>query len=371
MAIRFPCSVVLLAMMVGCNASKPGSPSADKPPAALQRFQYNGMKMGSDYHLILYAPDQATADAAAKAADAEIDRLEMVFSDYKPESELSKLCRLTAAGPMTQPVEISDDLYEVLWASQVTAAETQGAFDVTVGPYIQLWRRSRRQQELPSVERLVEVAPAVGYRKLKLTPEAPLDGDEPDPADRKDLTNQPTKAQLTAAKMRLDVGGIATGYIADRVLVLLRDRGIESALCDLSGDLAIGDAPPGREGWTVAIRSVTEPDKTDEYLLVANCGVSTSGDTYRFVEIDGTRYSHIVDSKTGLGLTRRVGATIVARDGMTADRLATAVCLIGSDQARALLTETGAHGKVMEWTGAKVNKVESEGYTALKTKVLD
>ena len=358
-----------IGLFTGCRSDPASSDgkSAMTRPAAVERFEYHGMKFGSDYNLVLYAPDKATADAAAKAAEAEIDRLETVFSDYKADSEISKLSRLSTDGPMPAPVPVSDDLYEVLWAAQVLSYDTDGAFDVTVGPYVQLWRRSRRQQELPTSERLAEAAKAVGYQKLKLEPWSQDDADSASLklADREAPVSP--KAQLLAAKMRLDVGGIATGYIADRVLVILHDRGIGSAICDLSGDLAIGDPPPDRAGWRIAVRSLTEPDKTSDFLEVANCGVSTSGDTYRFVEIDGVRYSHIVDTKTGLGLSRRIGATVIASDGMKADMLATAVSVLGSEKGIALLESLSVEGKIVEVVGNSVHTRASQGYGAMRS----
>jgi thiamine biosynthesis lipoprotein len=235
---------------------------------------------------------------------------------------------------MAEPVAVSHDLYAVLKIAREAAESTGGAFDVTVGPYVQLWRRSRRQQQLPTADRLAETKPAVGWRHVELAADRPA-------------------VRLTAPRMRLDVGGVATGYISDRVLELLRKRGITSALVDLSGDLAVGDPPPGRKGWTVAVRDLTEPDKTAGTIEVANCGVSTSGDTYRFVEIDGVRYSHIVDPATGLGLTRRVGVTTVAATGVAADVAATAVSIMGAEKGLAWVERVGAERVGAERAGAE------------------
>lgn len=323
-------------------AATPATRTASAP--ALSRFTYAAIKLGSDFNIVLYASDKPTADAAAGAVFARVDQLNAVLSDYDPESELSRLSRRAHDGPMAQPAAVSRDLWNVLDTAREAFDKSGGAFDVTVGPYVQLWRRSKRQQELPTPERLAEARSAVGFDKLNL-----------DPTRR--------SALLTAARMRLDVGGIATGYISDECIRLLRRRGINSALIDASGDLAMADPPPGRAGWRVAIQSLTRPKEVAGYVELANCGLSTSGDTYRFVEVDGVRYSHIVDPRTGLGLTRRIGVSVVAPDGITADWMSTAVSVLGPEKGLELVESVpGAAARITTLDGETVNVVTSKRY---------
>ena len=185
---------------------------------------------------------------------------------------------------------------------------------MTVGPFVQLWRRSRRQNELPKPERLAEARNSVGYPYLKLDPQ-----------------NQ--SVQLLARRMRLDVGGIAKGYTAEQAMAVLHRFGIRQAVVGAAGDLAVGDPPPGRADWRIGIQSLERPNEIAGYVLLHNCGVSTSGDTYRFVEIDGVRYSHIIDPRTGLGLTQSIGVTVIAPDAMTSDWSSTAVSILGPRKA--------------------------------------
>jgi thiamine biosynthesis lipoprotein len=325
----------------------PAEPSTRPTTApAAGRFEYHEVKLGSAFNLVLYAKDKATADAAARDAFALVDRLDLVFSDYNPQSELSLLGARTREGPMPAPVDVSPDMVELLLVAGRAAELTDGLFDCSVGPYVQLWRRSRRLQQLPSPERLVEAKAAVGWDKVALTPPEKPGG--------------PGRVQLKAAQMRLDVGGVAGGYIADRVLALLRERGVAQALVDSSGDLAVGDPPPGRAGWHVAIQSLAEPNKVVGYVEVANCGVSTSGDTYRYVEIDGVRYSHVLDPRTGLGLTHSVGVTVIARDGTTADWATKPISVLGAEKGLAFAESLDASGKVGP-VGARVTAVGADG----------
>jgi len=153
-----------------------------------------------------------------------------MMTDYDPESELMQLCQK----PFGQPVHVSDELFEVLQESQRVAELSDGAFDVTVGPVIRLWRRARRTEILPPAEALARARESVGYKKLKLD------------SRRKTVT-------LTVPNMQLDLGGIAKGYAADKALEVLKSHGINRALVAASGDIAAGDPPPGTRGWRVGV----------------------------------------------------------------------------------------------------------------------
>ena len=274
--------------------------------------------MGTTARIVLYAAGREQGDAAAEAAFDRIAGLDATLSDYRADSELSRLTR----APTGTPVPVSDDLLRILEASQRMALRSQGAFDITVGPLSQLWRRARRQLALPSRQELESAREKTGYRLLTL-----------DPARRTAMT--------AVDGMRLDPGGIAKGYAADEALAVLRGTGFERALVALGGDLAIGDAPPDAKGWRVVLAGF-DPDEAPpgSPLLLERAGVSTSGDAEQWVEIDGRRYSHILDPSTGLGLTGRRSASVVAADALTSDMLATTANVLPADRAIALVDQT-------------------------------
>ncbi len=239
--------------------------------------------MGTGFRIVLYSSDEKSARAAIDAVWARIDELNAIFSDYDPNSELSRVGQMTNDGPMPQPVHISDDFYRVLARSLEMSKASEGTFDVTIGPFVRLWRRSRDMHQLPTPERLATARASVGYQFVKL-----------DPANR--------TVQLMKGHMRLDVGGIAKGYAAHECVELLRRRGINRAMVGAAGDIFVGDPPPGRAGWQIAFEEPGEAGRNkDLYVQVRNCGISTSGDTYRFVEIDGKRYSHVIDPTNRTG----------------------------------------------------------------------
>lgn len=283
--------------------------SATAAETELRRYTYERVLMGSPVKITLYSAAEPTANHAAEAAYTRIAELDAILSDYKADSELSQLSATSGGG---KPVKLSGDLWTVLEQAQQLAEKTDGAFDVTVGPYVRLWRRARRNKEFPSAERLAEARTAVGYKKLKL-----------DPAQR--------TARLFVPGMRLDLGGIATGYAVDEAMKRLKQHGIDRALIDASGDILVSEPPPGEPGWKIGIAPLEAAGPPSRYLSLRNLSVTTSGDAFQHVVFDGKRYSHIVDPTTGLGLTDQSTVTVIAPDCITADSLATAVSVLGPD----------------------------------------
>ena len=271
--------------------------------------------MGTLITITLYTPDQTAAKAAAGAAFQRIDALEDIMSDYQADSEVMRLCDQ----PFGTPVPVSMELFDVLQRAQKVSRLSDGAFDVTVGPYIRLWRFARKRKVLPTPAEIAAAGAAVGWQKLRLD------------ARKRTVT-------LLVPNMRLDLGGIGKGYAADAALRILKGRGIGRALVAASGDIAIGNPPPGERGWKVGIAPFDgDTNKASRTLLLCNAGISTSGDTEQFIEINGVHYSHIVNPATGLGLTNRIQATIIAPDATTTDSLDTTVSLLGVQRGLALI----------------------------------
>ena len=272
--------------------------------------------MGTTFRIVLYAADKDAADAAATAAFTRVAELDAIMSDYKKDSELMRLCATA-----DKAIPVSDDLFAVLQKSEEMSKLSEGAFDITVGPVVQLWRHARRTQQLPEKDELSAAMAKVGWKNVQLDPKS-------------------RTAKLLKPDMRLDLGGIAKGYAADAALKLLRDKhGIKSALVAASGDITCGDPPPDKPAWDVDIAPIAKGQKPRS-LKLSNAAVSTSGDLEQFVVIDGVRYSHIIDPKTGLGLTGRRSVTVVAKHGVTADSMTKAVMLMPREKAFELVERT-------------------------------
>ncbi len=309
---------------------------AEPPTSQLRRFEFQRTLMGVPFAAAFYAPDEASANKAITAVWEHIEHLNSLMSDYDSNSELMRLCRDSSPG---RPVSVSPELFRVLSKSVEVSDLSDGAFDVSVGPLIKLWRRARRQKELPDPKLLQEARDLVGWKNIKLrrmgTPARPSPDEK-----RTDGQECPSSGTVELLKpgMKLDLGGIAVGYAADEAIRILKQHGITRAMIDGSGDIVVSDQPPGTAGWRIGIASLREPDAAPTlFATLANCSISTSGDAYQFVEVGGRRYSHIVDPKTGLGLTERCSVTIIAPDGITADALATAVSVLGPQRGLKLV----------------------------------
>jgi thiamine biosynthesis lipoprotein len=303
MSLRYLSWMVWTAVALFCSPGSAGETS-------LQRYQYTQLHMGVQVRITLYAPDEPSAERACAAAFRRFAGLEDILSDYRPSSELMRLCA-RAGGP---PVPVSPDLFLVLERAADLSRRTGGAFDVTVGPYMALWRKARKTGKLPAAADLQTAARLVGWRKVRLDEEK-------------------RTVQLLVPGMRLDLGGIAKGYAGDCAQAVLKQHGVTRALVEAGGDIVVSGPPPGKDGWRIEVASAGPEKRT---VSLANAAISSSGDTEQFVEIAGRRYSHIVDPRTGLGLTDRIAATVIAPDGITSDSLSTAVSVLGPERGPAL-----------------------------------
>lgn len=233
-------ATIFLATLVSLSHAQP-SPS-------LQRFESRKILMGVECRIVLYARDEAMAKRACAAAFDRITQLDAIMSDYRPDSELMQLC----AKAHEAPVKVSDDLFVVLKTALEIAEASGGAFDITVGPFVALWRQARKTKQLPTEAELAAAREKVGWQKVQL-----------DPKER--------TVRLLVAGMRLDLGGIAKGYAGDCALAVLRRFGITRAMVEFGGDIALGDPPPKRKGWRIVLPDAT--GKPRKVLELANCAI--------------------------------------------------------------------------------------------------
>ena len=284
------------------------------PP--LQRFEFEQLEMAVPVRIVLYAESEEHAKRAAEAAYLRFHDLNLRLSDYNEQSEIRQFCDRALPNRF---VRVSSDVWTVLQESVRIAQLTDGAFDPTVGQSVRLWRQARRSYRMPKPERLQKARATTGWQNLLF-----------------DETEHSIALRETGAaerNVRVDLGGIAKGYAIDEAVQAMKLLGVTRVMVDAGGDVGLGDPPPGKEGWTIAITPIRKEEKPTEFLTLTNCGLANSGDLYQFVEFDGVRYSHIVDPKTGLGLTNRLLVSVLAPNAMQADALASAFCVMGEKRA--------------------------------------
>jgi len=271
----------------------------------LQLHQQSASHMGTQWHIALYSGSPSAANTAFSAAWEVIADVDRDLSNYSVDSEVNKLCR---SAPHAKPVPVGEHLWTVLRAADALSRESDGGFDVTIGPVSKLWRRARRKKKMPATEALRNAREVVRYQLIE-------------------FGKVTRHVRLTKADMKIDLGGIAKGYAADVAMQRLKELGIESALVNGGGDLAVMGKTPEHDGWEVEVANL-DPRRAAKRLVLKDAAIATSGDAWQYVTIDGKRYSHIIDPKTGLGTTKRKSVSVVAQDCMTADSLASALCVL-------------------------------------------
>jgi thiamine biosynthesis lipoprotein len=301
MSVGLLMAVLLLSFVGGGNC-------ADAQKEALERFVYRQGHMGMEVRLVLYAPDRVMSEQAARAAFDQVEHLDSLLSSYRSDSELMRVNRQAGQGP----VSVGYHLFSVLKRGQALARQSEGAMDVTAGALIQLWREARRTGQLPDSTVLQAARRRVGWQHLSLN------------------ANDQTVA-FGREGMELVLGGLAKGYILEETLEVLVEHGVSHALVEAGGDLVTGAPPPGKEGWAVDVPHSLSGDSSS-VITVAHSAVATSGDGVQYVEIGGTRYSHVINPRTGLGLTNQPTTTVVAPDGLVADAVATTVGVVGPEK---------------------------------------
>lgn len=333
--------LLLLMLLISCRGPAVLTTSVAEE---LPRFEYQRPEMGMDFRIVLYASTRELGDKAADAAFARIKQLNDIMSDYDEESELSKLSRSSGSG---RAIALSVDLWFVLSRAQDLAKRSSGAFDVTVGPCVGLWRRARRLHQLPDPARLAQARLAVGYEKLRLNA---------------------TKhtAELLVPNMKLDLGGIAKGYAIGEALKTLTHQGIQRALVEGGGDVAVSDAPPGKQGWRFELSSLDASNAPPKrFLLLKDIAISTSGDLYQRLEIEGKRYSHIVDPHTGIGLTDHSLVNVIAPESITADSLTKVVSVLGPKSGLRFIQHVPqVEARILRDPAGVVEAYESTGFSA-------
>lgn len=270
--------------------------------------------MGTVVEISVVSHDPRLASAALQAAFDEMARLEAMMSAFRDDSELSQLNREGSS----RPVRVSPELFQVIQMSMALSRTTGGAFDITVGPLMKLWRSYARDKRLPSAVAMQEVLPRVGYGHVILSPEE-------------------RTVSFAVSGMALDLGGIAKGYAIDRAVAVLKERGIPAALVNAGGDVFAYGRKPGNQPWLVGLRHPRNPQELLAAFPLTDKAVVTSGDYERYFLVDGKRYSHIVDPRSGVSARKTASVTVVASSAAYADALATGILVLGAEEGLALV----------------------------------
>jgi len=282
------------------------------------------------------ADSKEKAEASIDAAFDEIHRLEELLSFWTENSEIAAIYHNAGAAP----VKVSPETLEVVeWAVYISE-KTDGAFDPTVGPVMRLW--DFRKEKAPSENEIKEKLGLVGWENIE-------------------VDEQNSTVFLRTEGMSFDTGGIAKGYAVDRAVDVLRQRGITSGLVAIAGDIR-GFGP---KTWRIGIRDPRPESGGEDIMAVVQLrdrAISTSGDYERFFEMDGKRYHHILDPKTGLPAMGTWSVSVIADRAVLTDGFSTGIFVLGPEKGLSLLDELGMDGVVVAEGG---NKLTTKGLTGL------
>jgi thiamine biosynthesis lipoprotein len=269
--------------------------------------------MGTFARLTAIATDEPSAAAAVEAGYARLEDVNRLMSDYRPDSEISRLNDL----PADEGLHVSSETFYCLERAVEVSRASGGAFDVTCRPLVTLWKQAAKQNRLPSERIVAETLKVVGAEQIGL-----------------DVENRMVSRRLDG--VQVDLGGVAKGYALDLATEAMRKAGASSVLVDVGGDVvAIGTNRRGQP-WRIGIKHPFRQGLI-AVLALSDRAVATSGVQQRFYQIDGQRYSHIIDPRTGWPAAQAPSVTVIAADGLTADAWATAFSVLGVAEGRELL----------------------------------
>ena len=290
-------------------------PGANPPLRAadsLVRFEASHQAMGTTFTVVAYGSDSTYLQEVTAQVFQEIDDLDDQMSNYKPGSELSSINRDAAR----HAVIVEPGLFKLIHTSLQYSRESDGAFDITVGPLMKAWGFFRGRGHLPSKAEIARVLKEIGYQHVKL-----------DASTRTIRFDKPG--------IEIDLGAIAKGYAVDHAVQILRDNGIKQALISsgTSSLYALG-SPPGEKGWKISVRNPLEPSKAACVLRLQNFSLSVSGDYEKFFKLGGKIYAHIMDPHTGMPVENMLSTAVVSPSATDSDALSTSFFVEGPAPAR-------------------------------------
>ncbi len=279
-------------------------------------FKFRQISMGTVVEIALIGENQEKAEKAALKGFHEIRRIEQLMS---PKIESGDVFRINQSAG-NEWVEVSPETLHVIKKSIDISERSEGGFDITVGPLIELWQRARAKGYPPSEEDLKKSLDLVSFRNI--------------------LIHQGGKIFLKKGEMSIDLGGIAKGYAVDKAFEVLKNLGYKNLIVNIGGDLRAGGLKWGQP-WTIGIQNPRIPEKIMAKISIGEGAMATSGDYEKYFIYEGKRYHHLLNPKNGLPAEACQSVTILSKEGMISDALSTAVFVLGPEKGYSLCQRIG------------------------------
>ncbi|MET0759404.1 MAG: FAD:protein FMN transferase [Flavobacterium sp.] len=287
--------------------------------------------LGSPFEITLVAKDTIEANVYINMAVVEVKRIENVISDWMPTTPISEINRNAGI----KPVKVTQELFDLIERSIKISILTQGAFDISYASMDKIWKFDGSMKAMPTPEAIQKSVDKVGYKNIIL--------------DKENLT-----IFLKTEGMKLGLGGIGQGYIADKIKELLKSKGVLSGLVNVSGDISSWGKQPNGEQWKVGIKNPINKNKIFATFPLEDNAVETSGNYEKYVTFNGKRYSHIIDTRTGYPATGLISVSIFAKTTELADALATGVFVLGKEVGMDLVNQLPGIGCIMVDENGKI-----------------
>ncbi len=267
-------------------------------PSATVRVEKSFQAMGTTYTIAAYGEDARNLEAILDLAFEEVQRVDELLSNYKPSSELSQLNQRAAQAPQ----RVSPEMFSILERCMLYSRQSEGTFDVTVGPLMKVWGFYKGKGKIPTKREIAEALDKIGAENIVLDP------------DRRTVSFRKPGTEL-------DAGGVGKGYAVDRLVERIRTYKVKSALISASTSsiYAIGTPPGEPRGWKVSIKDPRRPEQTIETIYLKDNSMSTSGSYEKFFQVDGVTYSHIMDPRTGMPARGTASVSIIAPSALDSE----------------------------------------------------
>lgn len=297
--------------------------------------------MGTEVLITVFCDDAQKATRAMNVAFDKISNMEAMMSNSIKNSDVKRL-----NDAKTGKIKVSKETFEVIKKALDYGKITNGAFDITVGPLLRLWRKAESANSLPTSQALKRSLEMVGYGRIKLYPES-------------------FEVEFEKPGMEIDLGGIAKGYIVGEAIKTLVSGGITSGLISAGGDMYALGSNPEHGKWIIGIRNPLKPSENIRYIQVTDKAVSTSGHYMRFYTVAGKKYSHIVDPVTGYPPSNNVASvTLIGSESTGTDALTKAIAVLGPEKGLSIISsQPGIEAFVITWDGNKMSYFQTPGFS--------
>ncbi len=299
--------------------SQGGDRGGKESDSDIKLLKQTRMIMGTFAEVSIYSNDEKTAGKAIEESLDEMERMDRIMSNYKKDSELSRLNKKAGKAP----VPCNGELLDVIERSQYYSELSGGAFDITVSPIVALWGFFCEKGHVPPDKEIEKVLPVVSYKNIVI--------------NKSNDPKKPATIFFKNTQTQIDLGAIGKGYAVDKALEIIKKYGIDNGCINLGGNIYVLGTPPGKNAWKIGVQHPRNVNEILGYLELKNEATATSGDYERFFEFNGKRYSHIINPQTGRPVSGTIATTIVAPTGTEVDALSTSVFVLGHEKGMELI----------------------------------